>query len=82
MVGVYSRNLLMGTKAETMEEHCLLACQLWLRLLSYTIQTQRWHCLQGAEPAHINHKSRKCPTDMPTDKLMEKIPQLKFPLFT
>lgn len=35
MVGAHSRNLLMGTKAETMKEHCLLACQLWFAQVAF-----------------------------------------------
>jgi hypothetical protein len=51
------RNLEAGTEAETIEEHCLLACFSWLAqpaLFHNSVPpAQRWHCPQCAGPSHV-----------------------------
>lgn len=43
----------------------------WLQLLFLYNPgpcAQGWYRTQWPEPSHINHQSRQCPTDMPTDQ--------------
>lgn len=68
-VGTQSRNLGTGTDAETMEDCCLLAGSQYLPELRSICLGVMLHTAGWSLPHQSG--SRKCPTDTPTDKLVE-----------
>jgi hypothetical protein len=70
MAETEDRNLEARTEAKSVKECCLFSFSYGLpSLIYYTIQAHLHRVgqhLQWAKPSHMNHKSRKCSTDMPT----------------